>query len=164
MAFVMRKWAHKAPEAFKAEAAALSAKLEKAGSVRVSGLSTLLVRLKWEERALHGATKTSLLAVAEYVLDKSDYSRAEYNEAVILLAKYHLAVLVDRRRPGRSRQLIGKERVRDYTRRCARCGLLISSKKSLESGFGRVCRGKAGLPRTSRVVLIEEKKVRGGLF
>jgi hypothetical protein len=106
-------------------------------------LLLLLKRVKWEERVLRGASKKSLLTIAECVLGNA-YSRQEYDEAIMLLAKYRLTKLVDRRRPIRCRQLIEKERKKPYRRRCARCGLIIIAEKSLQIGYGPVCRKKVG--------------------
>ncbi len=105
-------------------------------------LSILLDRVRQEEAQLHGAKKDTLLDMAEYVLGKRDYSKEEYNQAVAMLAKYRLWRLIDKRRPIHCRQLIQVERAKSYNYRCGRCGLPISSEKSLTTGLGRVCRGK----------------------
>jgi hypothetical protein len=135
------------PEEFKTEAGALSTKLQMAHASR---LSTLLKKIKWEERALQ-ASKTSLLAVAEHVLGNCDYSKEEYNGAVALLAKYRLWKLIDKRKPIRCRQLIEAERAKSYVGRCCNCGRQIFSEESLRTGLGCVCRRKVGLaPRISK--------------
>jgi len=105
-------------------------------------LSTLLEKVKREEAEHHGASKQTLLAMVKYVLGKCDYSKAEYSQAVAVLAKYRLWRLIDKRHPIRCRALIESERSKPYDRRCARCGLPISSEKSLKTGLGRVCRKK----------------------
>jgi hypothetical protein len=112
-------------------------------------LSALLNQVRKEETEHLGANKQTLLAIAEYVLGNYSYSKAEYNQAVAYLAKYHLWKLIDKRKPIRSRQLIESERARPYTQRCANCGLPISSEKSLKTGLGRVCRKKLS-PRTHK--------------
>lgn len=111
-------------------------------------LSTLLNQVKREEERL-GASKETLLSIAEYVLGKHNYSKAEESQAVAFLAKYHLWKLIDKRHPLRSQQLIEAEKSKPYIQRCARCGLPISSEKSLKTGLGRVCRRKLS-PRTSK--------------
>jgi hypothetical protein len=105
-------------------------------------LSTLLEKVKREEAEHHGASKQTLLAMVEYVLGKCDYSKVAYSQAVAVLAKYRLWRLIDKRHPIRCRQLIETERSKPYDRRCSRCGLPISSGKSLATGLGRICRKK----------------------
>jgi hypothetical protein len=111
-------------------------------------LSALLDRVKREEAEAHGANKQTLLDIALHVLTNHDYSKADYSQAVALLAKYRLCRLIDKRHPIHCQQLINAERSKLYTRRCANCGLSISSEKSLKTGLGRVCRKKLS-PRTS---------------
>jgi hypothetical protein len=108
-------------------------------------LSVLLGHVKEEETLLQGAKKESLIAIAEFILNSRQPTVQEHREAVAVLAKYHLAALVDLHRPRRSRQLIEIERQRPYDRRCARCGLIITAKESLKTGYGNVCRRKLGL-------------------
>jgi hypothetical protein len=112
-------------------------------------LSTLLDQVKGEETK-SAVRKENLLSIANYVLNEYTYTKAEYRAAVAFLAKYHLWRLIDKRRPIRSRKLIEDERLKRYVWRCSRCGLPISSEKSLRTGLGRVCREKASLPNTSK--------------
>jgi hypothetical protein len=102
----------------------------------------LLGRVKVEEAEFHGAKKETLCSVAKYILTHHDYNREEYSKAIRILARYHLAKLADRRKPLRAHCLIKEELAKPYERRCARCGRPNSSKKSLETGYGRVCRKK----------------------
>lgn len=98
--------------------------------------------MKSEESHLHGVKKATLLEIALHVLGNNLYSHQEGNEAISVLAKYHLCQLVDKRRPRHCRELIEAERAKVYSFRCCRCGRPISSKKSLETGLGHVCRRK----------------------
>ena len=106
-----------------------------------ASLNVLLERVKIEESHLHGVKKSTLLQIALYVLGNK-YLRREYNEAISVLAKYHLWKLVDKRRPRHCRELIEVEIAKPYSFRCCRCGWPISSKKSLEIGLGYICRRK----------------------
>ena len=109
----------------------------------MSHLSTLILRVLADEERFGYATKDNLINLAEYILSWRDYTKEEEREAVALLAKYRLAKLADKYDRQRSLQLIQKELDASWTRRCSRCGLPISSEKSLETGYGSVCRRKA---------------------
>lgn len=108
----------------------------------MSHLSILIQRVRDDEAAFGYATKEHLINLAEYILSWHDYSRGEEQEAIALLAKYRLAKLADKYHRQKSWQLIQRELNASWTRRCSRCGLPISSEKSLETGFGSVCRRK----------------------
>jgi len=100
--------------------------------------------VKDDEQCLGYASKAHLLAVAEYMTSHYrglDYSKEEGVSAIILLARYHMAPLADH---VRGKRLIAAERAKPYEARCCRCGAVISSKKSLETGLGVVCRKKVG--------------------
>lgn len=107
-------------------------------------LTAMLSRVKREETEFHGASKTVLLELAIYVLSSHGYSREEYSQAVIVLARYHLASLINLRRPRRCREMIEKENAKPYVRRCSRCGLPITAKESVQTGYGSVCRRRVG--------------------
>lgn len=111
-----------------------------------SHLSTLLDRVRAEETTLGYARKESLINIAEYILSWNDYAKEEYREAIILLAKYHLGNLANKDPKYRKKSwaLIEKELSKPYERRCSHCGLVITSKKSLETGLGVICRKKLG--------------------
>jgi len=105
----------------------------------------LVLAVKDEEQRLGYAIKERLLAVAEYIASDYcgfDYSKTEYTTAIILLAKYHMAPLADRIR---GKKLIAQERSKAYEARCSHCGLPISSRKSLETGLGIICRKKVSV-------------------
>jgi len=85
------------------------------------------------------------LAVAEYIITNYagyGYSKEEYTAAIILLARYHMAPLADR---VRGKRLIAAECAKQYDARCMHCGAVITSRKSLETGLGVVCRKKLGV-------------------
>jgi hypothetical protein len=106
-------------------------------------LVSLILAVKDDEQRFGYATKAHLLDVAEYMATHYqglDYSKEEGVAAIILLARYHMAPLADRLR---GKRLIALERAKAYEARCCRCGAIISSKKSLETGLGVVCRKKA---------------------
>jgi hypothetical protein len=112
-------------------------------------LSVLLSRVRQEE-AEGSVKKETLLSIAKGVL--CNYGTIqECREAVDVLARYRLAKLANTHPKYRAKSwdLIQKEESKPYERRCCRCGLPISSEKSLETGLGRVCRHKASTPRTS---------------
>jgi len=109
----------------------------------MSHLTTLICRVIADEKAFGYAEKEHLINLAEYILSWHDYSKQEEREAVALLAKYRLAKLANKHNKQRSLQLIQRELDASWQRRCARCGLTISSEKSLETGLGSVCRRKA---------------------
>jgi hypothetical protein len=78
--------------------------------------------------------------LAEFILSwPGKYSKFEYDEAVRILAKYHLAKLAARRH---GQKLIEKELQKTWERRCSRCGYPISNKISVKTGFGPICRRK----------------------
>ena len=112
-------------------------------------LSILLDRVRAEEASLGYARKESLINIAEYILTWHDYAKEESREAIAILAKYHLANLANTHPKYRKRswELIEKELVKPYERRCGRCGLVITAKKSLETGYGHVCRRKIALQK-----------------
>jgi formylmethanofuran dehydrogenase subunit E len=109
-------------------------------------LSMLLDRVRVEEVSLGYVRKESLINIAEYVVTHGfrEISKEESIQVNIILAKYHLYKLTV---SYRSMNLfnIEKEREKPYQARCSRCGLPISSKKSLETGLGVVCRKKLGV-------------------
>jgi hypothetical protein len=112
-----------------------------------SHLSTLINRVKEDEQQFNYATKDHLVNLAEYILSwPGKYSKNEYDEAIKILAKYHLAHLASRKHGWK---LIAKEISRPYERRCARCGYPISSKISLATGYGAVCRRKLGITKNN---------------
>ncbi|MCW4048070.1 MAG: hypothetical protein NWE99_11020 [Candidatus Bathyarchaeota archaeon] len=108
----------------------------------MSHLSTLIQRVRDDEAAFGYAEKEHLINLAEYIVTWRDYSKLEEREAVAILAKYRLWKLADKYHRQKSLQLIQQELAKPWTRRCARCGLPISSEKSLRTGFGSVCRRK----------------------
>ena len=101
-------------------------------------LSTLLQRVRDDETGFGYASKEHLITIAEYILSwPGKYSKNEYDEAIRILAKYHLAKLAARRHGWK---LIEKELARPYKARCRRCGLPISNAISLQTGHGPTCR------------------------
>ncbi len=110
-------------------------------------LTELIQNVHAEEQTNGYVNKTSLLQIAQYILDNAykypiRYTETEYNDAVIVLAKYHLAQLLDIHHRSRVIKLIQLEAAKHYESRCGRCGAPISSKKSLETGLGVICRKK----------------------
>lgn len=106
-------------------------------------LSVLLSRVDENERKFHCVKKENLIQVAKYVLSRSgQFDRAEYDKAIQVLAKYHLAHLASRRH---SPEWIEEETLKPYVFRCMRCGLPITAKKSLKTGYGHDCRKKLAL-------------------
>ena len=105
-------------------------------------LAALPGRVKDEERQFNGAAKKTLLEIAELTLNPR-LPEQETREAIAVLAKYRLAVLADRSRPITNRELIGKERQKPYTRRCARCGpKMLRKYPELEFARLLVAKGK----------------------
>lgn len=106
-------------------------------------LLSLILSVKEDEQRFGYATKEHLIAVAEYIVHNyGKYTKEEYVNAIILLAKYHMAPLADRIR---GKKLIAQEKSKAYEARCSHCGAVISSRKSLETGLGSVCRKKLGV-------------------
>jgi hypothetical protein len=107
-----------------------------------SHLSTLISQVKSDEESLGYVYKERLISMAEYILSyPRKYYKAEYDEAIKVLAKYHLAHLAERRHGWK---FITAELAKVYVARCKRCGRPISSKVSLATGYGHVCRRKLG--------------------
>ena len=114
-------------------------------------LTTLLGRVREDEELFHYARKEHLINLAEYILSwPSKFSKSEYNEAIRVLANYHLAPLAGRRRGW---DLIQRELEKPYRARCRRCGLPISNRVSLTTGYGHVCRRKLGIMQIGRVAI-----------
>jgi hypothetical protein len=106
-------------------------------------LAVLISRVREDEKLSNSARKEHLINLAEFILSwSSKYTRAEYDQAVALLAKYHLAHLASKRH---GLKWIQTELDKKYKARCGRCGLPISSKVSLAVGYGHVCRRKLGI-------------------
>lgn len=112
--------------------------------VCLSHLSVLLQRVHDDEKSFGFVGKETLVNVAEYVVVARNYSQLEYDSALKILAKYHLAKLANRDARFRIRvwNLINGELAKKYVGRCRRCGLPISNPVSLADGHGRVCRRK----------------------
>ena len=111
-----------------------------------SHLSTLIQRVHDEELKLGYARKESLIDLAEFILSwPGKYCRLEYDEAIRVLAGYHLAHLANRLRPGKAWKLINVELAKPYTTRCRRCGKPLKNPISLAVGYGHVCRKKLGI-------------------
>ena len=106
-------------------------------------LTTLLQRVYEDEAVFNHVRKEHLVNLAEYILSwPSKFSKNEYGEAIKVLATYHLAPLAGRRHGWK---LIQKELEKPYRARCRRCGLPISNRVSLTTGYGHVCRRKLGI-------------------
>lgn len=116
-----------------------------------SHLSILIERVKMDESSLGYTTKEHLINIAEYILSwPGKYGKSEYDQAIATLAKYHLALLASKRHGSKR---IEAELEKNYSARCGRCGLPISSKVSLAVGYGIICRRKLGM--TSRKTLMD---------
>jgi Family of unknown function (DUF6011) len=110
-----------------------------------TGLSELLDLVRIDEVFLQSVSKKTLLDLAEFILNKRwQYTTKEHKDAVEILAKYHIAFLADLSHPRCCREIIEKERAKPYERRCGRCGLIITAEKSVQTGYGSVCRRKVG--------------------
>jgi hypothetical protein len=110
-----------------------------------SHLTTLMNRVREDEEQFNCATKEHLINLAEYILTwPGKYSDAEYDEAIKILANYHLAPLACKVK-GLGWELIEKELALPYTHRCRRCGMPITNLLSVETGHGPVCRKKLGI-------------------
>jgi hypothetical protein len=102
-------------------------------------LEKLIFEVKSREQKFGYILDTQLLEIAkEITVHKSQYTRQQHAEAIIILAKYRMATLA-----------YNQAKIKEYENkparaRCARCGMPISSKKSLEVGLGVICRKKAG--------------------
>jgi hypothetical protein len=106
-------------------------------------LSVLIERVTADEANLGHATKEHLINIAEYILSwPGKYTKVEYDCAIAILAKYHLAHLASKRHGLKWVQI---ELDKKYKARCGRCGLPISSKVSLRIGYGHVCRKRLGI-------------------
>ena len=103
-------------------------------------LQTLILEIKIREEKLGYVLDDQLLEIAKILTENRCHQIAKEIEkdAIIILAKYHMATLAYNR--GKIKEYENKP----ARARCARCGLPISSKKSLETGLGSVCRKKAG--------------------
>jgi hypothetical protein len=111
-------------------------------------LSALIQRVHDDETTCGYATKEHLIDVCEFIVSwRGRYSRAEYSEALKLLAHYHLARLANIYHSYRStcRRLINAELAKPYVGRCRRCGLPLKNPVSVEFGHGPVCRKKLGI-------------------
>jgi hypothetical protein len=105
-------------------------------------LSDLIQRVHDDETRNY-ATKEHLVDLAAFILTwPGKYTREEYDQAIQILASYHLGHLPTQRHGWK---LIEKELARPYQARCQRCGLLISNTVSLQTGHGPVCRRKLGI-------------------
>ena len=121
-----------------------------AASRYAESLTALLDRVKQDEQHYPCATKQHLLDVARYINTHQisiDYTKEEYQKAVEVLTWYHLAKLASISFSGKGyvRSRIEKEQARNYMARCARCGLPLSARESVEAGLGQVCRRKIGV-------------------
>jgi ribosomal protein S13 len=106
----------------------------------VLGLNRLVEAVKLREEKFGYVLEEQLLAVAQHLTQHYHWlSRLDREEAVKVLAKYHMATLIG------NRHKIEKALRTQNRARCARCGLVITSKKSLETGLGIICRKKVGL-------------------
>lgn len=113
-----------------------------------SQLLSLILSVKEDEQRFGYATKQHLIAIAEYVVHNyGKYTKEEYTNAIILLAHYHMANLADHTRGTR---LIAAEQAKAYEARCSHCGAVISSRKSLATGLGIICRKKLGIDGKKR--------------
>ena len=110
-----------------------------------SMLRELLDKVKLAEKESQSVSKSLLCSIAVYVLNSRDYSKLEYCDATVVLAKYHLWRLIDKTHPARSWGFIQRELARPYEARCMRCGLVITAKKSIATGLGHVCRKRLGV-------------------
>ena len=104
-----------------------------------TALAKLIFEVKMREEKYGYVLDDQLLEIAkEITVHKSQYTRQQHAEAIIILAKYHMATLA-----------YNNAKIKEYENkparaRCARCGLPISSKESLATGLGVVCRKKSG--------------------
>jgi hypothetical protein len=113
---------------------------EKEISPALLGLNRLLEAVKIREEKFGYVLEEQLLAVVQHLTQHYHwFSRAEREEAIKVLAKYQMATLIG------NRHKIEKALQTQNRARCARCGLVITSQKSLETGLGIICRKKVGL-------------------
>jgi hypothetical protein len=102
-------------------------------------LQNLIFEVKFREEKFGYVLDDQLLEIARLVTEnRYRISKDLQRDAIIILAKYHMATLA-----------YNRNKIKEYEAtppkaRCARCGLPISSKKSLKTGLGAVCRKKAG--------------------
>jgi len=109
-------------------------------------LSTLIQRVCDDENSLAYVTKEHLVNLAEYIVGwQNRYTQAEYHVAIQILAHYHLAHLASINH-AHARKYIAQELDKAWTARCKRCGLPISAKVSILTGYGHICRRKLGIP------------------
>jgi dsDNA-specific endonuclease/ATPase MutS2 len=102
-------------------------------------LQNLILEIKIREEKFGYILDDQLLAIAKEITEnRAKYDHVDHARAIMILAKYHMATLAYNR--GKIKEYENKP----VRARCARCGLPISSKKSLETGLGSVCRKKAG--------------------
>lgn len=106
-------------------------------------LQNLINEVKMREEKFGYVLDDQLLAIAKEITEnRSKYDHVNHAQAVMLLAKYHMAALAYNR--GKIREYEEYENKQPRTR-CSHCGAVISSKKSLETGLGVVCRKKLGV-------------------
>jgi len=112
-----------------------------------SHLSTLIKRVKEDEQQFGYARREHLINIAEYILSSHDYTPIEYQNAIAVLAHYHLAQLANiyPKYRKQSWKLIQIELEKKYKASCHRCGLPITNETSLRFGHGPVCRKKLGI-------------------
>lgn len=104
-----------------------------------STLEKLIFEVKFRDEKFGYILDDQLLEIAkEITINPTKYTRQECAEAIITLAKYHMATLAY------NRLKIKEYENKPVKARCTHCGLPISSKKSLETGLGIVCRKKTG--------------------
>lgn len=120
-------------------------------------LRALLNRVRTDENN-YTVRKVTLLDIAECVLTRYDFSPEEYREAIAVLVIRLLSFLLYQLSAFTMMPLVHKNRQMIICNRCARCGLPISSKKSLESGLGYVCRKKVN---TRWLLHVETRKEAG---
>jgi hypothetical protein len=100
-------------------------------------LQNMIFEVKFREEKFGYVLDDQLLAIAKCLTEnKYEIPKELQRNAIIILAKYHMATLA-----------YNRAKIKEYENkpsraRCARCGLPISSKKSLETGLGVICRKK----------------------
>ena len=107
----------------------------------------------FEEEKTGSVQKETLLQIADFFATHTlreinqDYRAAL--QAHEILIKYRLYKLVATYKQAIQNN-IDKERKKPYQARCSRCGLAITSKKSLKAGLGVVCRKRLGVKLEGR--------------
>ena len=109
-----------------------------------SHLTVLINRVREDENAFGYVTKEHLINLAEYIVSWQNYFKSEYDEAIQILAHYHLAHLASQNHI-HARKWIQQELEKAWLTRCKRCGLPISAKVSILTGYGHICRKKLGI-------------------